>query len=207
MKTKKDVCIANRDNTIKRLHRVFSLLWAMYGYIIRSSTHHTYIQRFVDRQIIAIQILHLLILTFFFFLFFHFFDFISLHLPSVASISISLSPTQNVTTLLLLLSKVGSESVLGPRKIQLESAQIWSQTGSKPNSITLSDRRQVRSWSQTCSEQKFGLSSSTSQQVCNQLRTCLRPDSEMEFGLYVLFAKFNFRNFNFRNVQISILLQ
>jgi len=32
----------------------------------------------------------------------------------------------------------------------------------KPNSITLSGRRQVRSWSQTCSEQKFGLSSSTS---------------------------------------------
>jgi len=31
----------------------------------------------------------------------------------------------------------------------------------KPNSITLSGRRQVRSWSQTCSELEFGLSSSS----------------------------------------------
>jgi len=30
----------------------------------------------------------------------------------------------------------------------------------KPNSITLSGRRQVRSWSQTCSELEFGLSPS-----------------------------------------------
>ena len=32
----------------------------------------------------------------------------------------------------------------------LEPARTWSQTGSKPNSITLSGRRQVRGWSQTC---------------------------------------------------------
>jgi len=31
----------------------------------------------------------------------------------------------------------------------------------KPNSITLSGRRQVRSWSQTCNELEFGLSSSS----------------------------------------------
>ena len=31
----------------------------------------------------------------------------------------------------------------------------------KPNSITLSGRRQVRSWSQTCGELEFGLSSSS----------------------------------------------
>ena len=31
----------------------------------------------------------------------------------------------------------------------------------KPNSITLSGRRQLRSWSQTCSELQFGLSSSS----------------------------------------------
>jgi len=59
---------------------------------------------------------------------------------------------------------------------------IWSQTGSKqnsitkPNSITLSGRRQVQSWSLTCSEQKFGLLSSTScrsatgfKHVCDQI--------------------------------------
>jgi len=31
----------------------------------------------------------------------------------------------------------------------------------KPNSITLSGRRQVQSWSQTCSELEFGLSSNS----------------------------------------------
>jgi len=74
--------------------------------------------------------------------------------------------------------------------------------------FTLSGCRHIRNLSQTCSELEFGLSSSTSKQVCDrpatslghvcnqgsvmecgfepvcdQLRTCLRPDSVMEFGL------------------------
>jgi len=61
----------------------------------------------------------------------------------------------------------------------------------RPNSIMLSGRRQVRSWSQTCSELAFGLSSRSLaanyhelaglRQVRNQLWPCLRPDSVMEF--------------------------
>jgi len=41
--------------------------------------------------------------------------------------------------------------------------ELWTFLGFKvliPNSITLSGHKQVRSWSQTCSELKFGLSSS-----------------------------------------------
>jgi len=41
---------------------------------------------------------------------------------------------------------------------------VASQLGTlRPNSITLSGRRQVRNWSQTCSELEFGLSSNSLQ--------------------------------------------
>ena len=55
----------------------------------------------------------------------------------------------------------------------------------KPNSITLSGRRQVRCWSQTCRRPASSCDrpNSSSLQVCDQLRTCLWPDSVMEFGL------------------------
>ena len=46
----------------------------------------------------------------------------------------------------------------------------------KPNSITISGRRQVRSWLQTCSELKFDLSSSELARA-SRSATCLRPDS------------------------------
>jgi len=39
---------------------------------------------------------------------------------------------------------------ISTRPRYLEPARRRSQTGSKPNSITLSGRRQVRSWSRTC---------------------------------------------------------
>jgi len=66
--------------------------------------------------------------------------------------------------------------------IAFQVRSAWS----KPNSVTLSGRRQVRagrrrvrSWSQTCSELEFGLSGHEAQaglrQVCDQPRTCLRP--------------------------------
>ena len=77
---------------------------------------------------------------------------------------------------------------------QLEPARSWLRTGSKPNSITLSGRRQVRSWSRTCRRPAIGRVSSllddrsnfSSLQVCDQLRTCLRPDNVVEFGFYAI---------------------
>jgi len=49
----------------------------------------------------------------------------------------------------------------------------------KPNSITLSGSKLVRSWSQT--DLKL---------IRDQLRTCLRPDSVMEFGFEPAAARF-----------------
>ena len=63
---------------------------------------------------------------------------------------------------------------------------------SKPIPLRYPDRRQVRGWSQTCRRPASSCSlaaselddkpNSSSLQVCDQLRTCLRPDSVMEFG-------------------------
>jgi len=66
--------------------------------------------------------------------------------------------------------------------LDVEIAPTWSQTSSKPNSIMLS-------WSQTGSMLVADLPAraselddrpnSSSLQVCNQLRTCLRPASNL----------------------------
>jgi len=70
----------------------------------------------------------------------------------------------------------------------------WASCQLRPNSITLSGRRLVRSWSRPCSGPasscKFAASklddrpNFSSLQVCHQLRTCLRPDSVVEFDFY-----------------------
>jgi len=48
-------------------------------------------------------------------------------------------------------SRLGSVMEFGCDQLRAGSSYLdMSQTGSKPNSITLSGRRQVRSWSRTC---------------------------------------------------------
>ena len=59
---------------------------------------------------------------------------------------------------------------LKPNSIKL-AGRSWSQTGSKPNSITLSGSKLVQSWSQTGSKL-----------IGDQLRTSFEPDSVMKFG-------------------------
>jgi len=65
---------------------------------------------------------------------------------------------------------------------QLRAARSWSQTGSKPDSITLSwsqtGSKLVRSWSQTGSNQLR----TCQRPASNLLRTSFEPDSVMEFG-------------------------
>ena len=58
----------------------------------------------------------------------------------------------------------------------------------KPNSITLSGLRQVHSWSQTCSELEFGLSSSSLAATCRDSSNLVAVRFEAEFHYAILVA-------------------